>query len=76
MVSDYGIVVVRIANFMTFKEFMTKSSSELMKDLKTVREEYATFRTKIRLGEAKNSHKVKVLRRDIARLLTALRIKQ
>ena len=61
---------------MDYKEVMEKSEAELLKDLAALREEATNFRVKLRLAQAKNTHHYKEVRRDIARIMTALRQKR
>lgn len=58
---------------MKFKEITTKSESELQKMLSELRSEAHELKMKISLGQAKNSHKVSAIKKDIARILTYLK---
>ena len=61
---------------MDIKELLTKSEAELKKDLAVLREEAVALTVKLRLQQAKNSHQLKIYRRDIARIMTVLQQKQ
>jgi len=61
---------------MEMKELLTKSEDQLRKDLSELREEAAGLSARVRLQQAKNSHKLLSDRRDIARILTVLRQKE
>ena len=60
---------------MKFKEITTKSEAELKKQLEELRAEAHVLKMKISLGEAKTSHKLKIMKKDIARILTHLHAK-
>lgn len=57
---------------MKFKELSQKSTAELQKELASLREQSATLRVKNRLGQVKGTHQLKAIRKDIARVMTAL----
>ena len=57
---------------MKFKELATKSETELNKLLADLRQEAHDLKMKISLNEAKQSHKLKVMKKDIARIMTYL----
>lgn len=52
---------------------MTKEA--LQKELTRLREELHALSVKVRMNESKEQHKLKAFRKDIARVLTALRAK-
>lgn len=58
---------------MKYQDIKAKSEGELQKELVRLREELNQLRIKIRLSQAKQNHQVSGLRKDIARILTALR---
>ena len=58
---------------MNYKEIASKSVEELQKELISLRDELNQLRIKMRLSQAKQTHKAAALRKDIARILTALR---
>lgn len=60
---------------MDYKELTTKSKEELKRELHRVSEELHQLAVKVRLNEAKTTHKLKEFKKDIARILTALRTK-
>jgi large subunit ribosomal protein L29 len=60
---------------MKFQELSQKSVSELQKELAGLREQVGSLKVKNRLGQTKNPHEVRQLRKDIARVLTALKLK-
>jgi large subunit ribosomal protein L29 len=60
---------------MKFKEISSKSAAELQKDLVELRNQVNALMVKNRLAQVKNTHKLRGLRKDIARLLTALKLK-
>jgi ribosomal protein L29 len=53
-----------------YKELTTKPESELKKMLEDLRAEAHDLKMKISLGEAKTSHKLKGIKKDIARIMT------
>lgn len=57
---------------MDYKELSVKSEAELRKELAEMREQAAQLLVKIRMQQAKNTHSLKGMRRDIARIMTAL----
>jgi len=57
---------------MTIKELKNMAPAELQKQLAQLREQVRDFRFKIHSKEVKNNHKLKVVRKDIARILTIL----
>lgn len=60
---------------MKFKEITTKSVPELQKELVALREQSQQLLVKNRLGQLKNFQQIRVMRKDIARVLTALKQK-
>jgi large subunit ribosomal protein L29 len=60
---------------MKMKELTTKNEAELKKDLENLRQEAADLRTKMRLGQQKNTSQLKDVRKTIARILTILAAK-
>lgn len=57
---------------MKYSEINQKTESELRKELTTKREELAVYRVKLRLSQTKKVKEYQVLRKDIARIMTAL----
>ncbi len=57
---------------MKFKEITTKSEAELKKMLEEMKNEAYALKMKISLGESKTTHKLKSLKKDIARIMTKL----
>jgi large subunit ribosomal protein L29 len=57
---------------MKYKEIASKTEVELHKELEKVREELCSTKVKVRLSEAKTTHTINQLRKDVARILTAL----
>jgi large subunit ribosomal protein L29 len=60
---------------MKYSEINQKTSLELRKDLAHMRDELATYRVKLRLSQTKKVKEYQVLRKDIARIMTALAAK-
>ena len=60
---------------MKFKEISVKSAAELQKELIAKREEANGLMVKSRLAQVKNTHHIRTVRKDIARILTALKLK-
>lgn len=60
---------------MDYKELKTKSAEELKKELHRVQEELHALSVKVRLNEAKGTHQLKQFKKDVARILTALKSK-
>lgn len=60
---------------MKFKELSAKSEDQLRKDLASLREEAEHLTVKVRLAQVKNTNTLAQKRREIARVLTALRQK-
>ncbi len=57
---------------MKIKEFQTMSQGELEKNLATLREQVRDLAFKLHSREVKNTHTLKVVKRDIARILTLI----
>jgi len=57
---------------MKFKELTTKSEAEVKNLLKELRIEAHDLAVKARLNQLKNTHKIKLVKKDIARVLTYL----
>lgn len=57
---------------MKYAEINQKTEVELRKELATKREQLAAQRIKIRLSQTKKFKDYQVLRKDIARIMTAL----
>lgn len=57
---------------MKFKELQTKPEAEVKKLLKDLRAEAHELSVKIRMNQVKSVHKLKALKKDIARVLTYL----
>jgi large subunit ribosomal protein L29 len=55
-----------------FKDLKTNSEEELRKMLGDLRTEAHELAVKLRMGQQKQSHKLRNVKRDIARILTAL----
>jgi ribosomal protein L29 len=60
---------------MKFQELMAKSTAELTKDLKDLREELEQMAVKVKLGQLKNTNTIAQKRKAAAQILTALRQK-
>ncbi len=60
---------------MKFKEIVQKSPAELQKELVTLRQQSRDLMVKNRLGQVKNPQQIRTVRKDIARILTALKQK-
>lgn len=54
------------------KEIRVLNQNELMKQLATLREQVRDLKFRIHSKEVKNSHELKNVRQDIARILTLL----
>ena len=59
---------------MKFKELTTKSVSEVHKMLEDLKVEAHDMSVKTRLNQLKNTHKLKSVKKDIARVMTYLHI--
>ena len=57
---------------MKFKELTTKSETEVRNMLKELREQSHELAMKIRLNQEKQTHKLKIMKKDIARIMTFL----
>jgi ribosomal protein L29 len=57
---------------MKFKDFTTKNIQTLEKDAVLLLEQIRDVRVAVRVGSEKNSSKLKVLKRDLARTLTRI----
>jgi len=60
---------------MKFKELTTKSEAEVKKTLEDLQQEAQDLAVKIRLAQEKQTHKLRVLKKDIARIKTFLHTK-
>lgn len=60
---------------MDYREIAAKSKDELKNELLRLKEELHAFSVKVKMNEAKEIHKLKAFKKDIARVLTALRTK-
>lgn len=60
---------------MKYSEINSKTEAELRKDLAAKRAELAEYRVKLRLSQTKKVRDYQVLRKDIARIMTALAAK-
>lgn len=60
---------------MKFKEISAKPVAALQKELVELREQANGLMVKSRLGQVKNTYQIRVIRKDIARILTALKLK-
>lgn len=61
---------------MKYKDIVTKNHSELEQMIVDLRAELFTLRFKNRTGQLDQTHKIALVRRDIAKVLTALRKEQ
>lgn len=61
---------------MKFKEFEKKSQQELLDLIDDLRAELFTLRFKNKTHQQDQTHKIKLVRRDIAKALTALKQQQ
>lgn len=59
-------------NFVKYKELTTKEEAELKKTLFELKSEVQELELKLSLNESKQSHKLRNLKKDIARILTAI----
>ncbi len=57
---------------MKYKELINKSAAELTTELHRVKAEVLELSVKLRSGQVKNVKQVQGLKKDIARILTAL----
>lgn len=57
---------------MKMKELQNMSATELQRQLSALREQFRDLRFRIKSKEVKNNHQLKVVRSDIARILTIL----
>ena len=57
---------------MKYKELTTKTAAEVKKLLEDLRGEAHDMSVKIRMNQLKTTHKLKALKKDIARILTYL----
>ena len=60
---------------MKFKELTTKSEAEVRKLLEELEEQVHTMSLKIKLNQEKQTHKLRPLKKDIARIKTFLHAK-
>lgn len=60
---------------MKYSEITAKSEAELKKDLESMRAQLAETKVKIRLSQVTKLKDYKTLRKDIARIMTALSAK-
>ncbi len=61
---------------MKYKELTNKPEAELKRQLAELREEHRALAVKVKLLQEKNGHKLTLLKKDIARVLTALTAKK
>ena len=61
---------------MKFKELTTKSDAEVKHLLVELRGKAHDLSVKLRLSQLKNTNELKVVKKDIARIMTFLRTKQ
>jgi ribosomal protein L29 len=61
---------------MKFKELTTKSENELRKMLEELRHEAQDISVKIKSSEFKQTHKLRAVKKDIARIMTHLSSKK
>ncbi len=57
---------------MKFNELKIKSKEELVVLLKDLKKQMAELSVKLKLNQEKQNHKLKVLKKDIARVMTIL----
>jgi len=57
---------------MKYKELTTKPEAELRRMLEELRDEAHDIAVKIRLNQLKTTHKLKAVKKDIARIMTHL----
>ncbi len=57
---------------MKYSEIIVKNESDLKKELAAKRAELAEYKTKLRLAQTKKVKEYRTLRKDIARIMTAL----
>jgi large subunit ribosomal protein L29 len=57
---------------MKFKELQVMNENELRKNLASLREQVRDLSFKLHSREVKNNHMLKVVKRDIARILTLI----
>ncbi|MCC7356620.1 MAG: 50S ribosomal protein L29 [Candidatus Doudnabacteria bacterium] len=60
---------------MKFQELLNKSEDQLRKELAVLRAEVEKLTVKVRLAQTKNTNELPAKRREVARILTALRQK-
>jgi large subunit ribosomal protein L29 len=60
---------------MKFKELTPLSVEQLRKDLADLRQQANGLQVKNRLAQVKNTQQLRAVRKDIARILTALKLK-
>jgi ribosomal protein L29 len=60
---------------MKLKKLKTYNSVELLKEYKEKQSKFKEYKLDLKSGKEKDSGKVKILRRDIARILTLMKIK-
>ena len=60
---------------MNMKELQNLGKEELMRQLASLREQVRDLSFKIHSREVKNSHTLKVIKKDIARILTVVNLK-
>lgn len=61
---------------MKFKELKSQNKNELEKQLNSLREQYRDLRFRVHSKEVKNSHQLRVVKKNIARILTVLNQEQ
>jgi large subunit ribosomal protein L29 len=61
---------------MKFKELTTKSEADIKKMLEDLKHEAHELAVKIRTSELKQTHKLKAVKKDIARIMTLLNNKK
>lgn len=60
---------------MKYKELISKSEAELKRNLGELELERANLAMKLRMSQEKQTHKLRVLKKDIARIKTLLQVK-
>ena len=60
---------------MKYKDIAELTTDECNQKLVELRQEYFNFRTQHKTGQLENTSKLRIMRRDIARVITSIRIK-
>jgi ribosomal protein L29 len=59
---------------MKYQDIANKPVEALQKDLAELREKFNDMKVKSRMGQVKNTNELKSIRKDIARIMTALTV--